>query len=128
MTAANRQCIEVDTRASTDEKTGDPIKLFAQMVREQHHGTKDVEESNTALLQSLMQKGLIPKSSIVWHGDKISKIYGFKVGIDGKIEYNYPSRGSPKRAAKAHVVYSSPPPIDVVTLKNAILASKQMAI
>ena len=129
MTAASRPCIEVDTRTSgkTSDKV-DPIKLFVHMVRVQYHGTKDMEDSNGRLLESLMQKGLIPKSSIVWHGDKISKIYDFKVGIDGKIEYDAPSKGSPKRTAKAHIVPNAPSPIDVVTLKNAILASKQMAI
>ena len=126
MAAASRPCIEVDTR--TSGKTTDPIKLFAHMVRVQYHGTKDMEESNGRLLHSLMQKGLIPKSSIVWRGDKISKIYDFKVGDDGRMEYDYPGKGSPKRAVKAHVVHSAPSPIDVVTLKNAILASKQMAI
>ena len=126
MSAARRPCIEVDTGASG--RTSDPIKLFAHMVRLRYGGTEEVEEYNRRLLESLMQRGQIPKSSIVWHDEKVSKIYGFRAGPSGKIEYDSPSKGSPKRVAKAHVAPEAPPPIDVITLRDAILVSKQMAI
>jgi len=120
-----RRCIEVDT--GTSGRTGDPIGLFARMLREQHGGSDKVEESNKILLESLIRRGQIPRSSIVWHDEKVSKIYGFRVGEGGKIEYDSQSRSPQKKAiVQAHI--AEVPQIDALVLKNAILRSKQMAI
>lgn len=62
------------------------------MLRLKHDATEDVEEYNRELLETLMRKGQIPKSNIVWRGEKVAKIYGFKINKEnGKIEYDTPS-------------------------------------
>lgn len=111
----------------------DPIQLFAHMLGVQNGVGSDAEEHNRKLLETLIQKGHISKTSIIWHDNKISKIYGFKIGDNGKIEYESPQRKvSPKKTtagANAYVaVADARPQIDVLSLQNAILRSKQMAI
>ena len=120
-----RPCIEVDTGSSGN--TGDPVRLFAHKLRMRYGGTDEVEESNRTLMESLITRGQIPRSSIVWHGESISKIYGFKIGERGKIEYDSPSRGLPKKANQARVVDTGSQ-INVQVLRDAIIRSKQMAI
>ena len=122
---SKRPCIEVDTGNSA--LTNDPINDFAHMLRLKHNATEDVEEYNRELLETLMRKGQIPKSNIIWRGEKVAKIYGFKVNKEnGKIEYDTPSKGSPKKVTKAYA--TSIPEVDLSMLKDAIIRSKQMAI
>jgi hypothetical protein len=128
-TATKRPYIEVDTGLpwSHNCDTRDPIGLFAHMLAEQNRGTtKEVEESNRMLLESLFKMGHITKSSILWHGNMVWRIYGFRLGNGGKIEYCSPSRTSPKKTARAYV--ADIPDVDVSALKEAIMRSKQMAI
>lgn len=124
MSTTKRPYIEVDTGGGGVAK--DPIGLFSHMLRLKHGGTEEVEESNKKLLEGLIQRGQIPKSSIVWHDERVSRIYGFSVDDRGKIEYSSPSRGSPKRVAKTYV--ADVPDVDMSVLRNAIIRSKQMAI
>ena len=122
---SKRPCIEVDTGDSN--LTNDPINDFAHMLRLKHNAAEDVEEYNRELLETLMRKGQIPKSNIIWRGEKVAKIYGFKINKEnGKIEYDTPSKGSPKRVVKAYA--TSIPEVDLSMLKDAIVRSKQMAI
>jgi hypothetical protein len=124
MSTNKRPYIEVET--GSGGLTADPIGLFAHMLRLKHGGTKEAEESNRKLLEGLIQGGHIPKSSIVWHDDRVSRIYGFSVDDRGRIKYSSPSRGSPKRTAKTYV--ADVPDVDMSVLRNAIIRSKQMAI
>jgi hypothetical protein len=118
-----RSCIEVGYCA---DDGSDPLKLFAYMLREKYGGNKEVEESNKALLEILIQRGQIPRSSIIWQQDKITKIYGFKVDNSGKIEYDITGSHSPDRRNKTYVANTSK--IDMSAARNAILQSKQASI
>ncbi len=118
-----RSYIEVGYKAVEND---DPVRLFSSMLRERYGGDKGVEDCNRVLLENLIHKGQIPKSSIIWHQDKITKIYGFKVGIDGKIEYDISGSNSPDRRAKTYI--NNTPKIDMSAVRNAILRSKQTAI
>ncbi len=118
-----RSYIEVGYRAGNN---GDPLRLFASMLREKYGGDEEVEESNQRLLESLVQRGQIPKSSIIWHQDKITKIYGFKVDEGGKIEYDITGSNSPDRRTKTYI--TNTPKVDMSAVRNAILRSKQASI
>jgi hypothetical protein len=96
------------------------------MLREKYGGDKDVEDSNRVLLENLIQRGQIPRSSIIWHDEKITKIYGFKVDDSGKIEYDITGSHSPDRRNKTYVTNTSK--VDMSALRNAILRSKQASI
>ena len=126
MPTTKRPCIEVDV--GTGGETSDPIGLFARMLRSKYGGSEDSERSNRELLERLIKNGQIPKSSIVWHGERVSKIHGFKVDAKGRIEYDSPSKGSPPKRPVARAYAAEAPDIDVLVLKDAILRSKQMAI
>ena len=119
-----RPCIEVDTGNSG--MTDDPINLFAHMLRLKYNSTQDVEEYNRRLLESLMRKGHIPKSNIVWRDEKVAKIYGFKIDSSGRIEYDSSTKSSPKRVTKTYA--ASIPEVDLSMLKDAVIRAKQMAI
>lgn len=122
-----RPCIEVETKSC--DKADEPISLFVHMLRLKENSTKDVEEYNKRLLENLIRRNQIPKTSITWHGEKIAKIYGFKIDNNGKIEYNTESKSPPKKAAPVHSVHAiSAPEVDLSMFKDAILRSKQMAI
>lgn len=121
MSTTKRPYIEVDTGGG--DATADPIKLFSHMLRLKHGGTIEVEESNKRLLEGLIEKGLIPKSSIVWNGERVSRIYGFGVDDRGRIEYNLPSRSPPKKVARTYV--PRVPQVDPSVVRNAVLRSKQ---
>jgi len=118
-----RSYIEVGYRAG---ENGDPLRLFASMLREKYGGDEEVEESNQKLLQNLVQRGQIPKSSIIWHQDKITKIYGFKIDDSGKIEYDITGSNSPDRRTKTYI--TNTPKVDMSAVRDAILRSKQAAI
>lgn len=119
-----RPYIEVDTGGSTF--TNEPISLFAQTLRLKEKSTTDVEEYNKRLLENLIRKNQIPRSSIVWHGEKIARIYGFKIDGSGKIEYNTEKKTSPKRVTHVHAVGTSE--LESSMLRDAIIRSKQMEI
>ena len=119
-----RSCIEVGYCA---DDSSDPLKLFAYLLKEKYGSNKEVEESNKKLLEILIQRGHIPRSSIIWQQDKITKIYGFKVDNSGKIEYDITGSHSPdKRRNKTYVANTSK--IDMSAAKNAILQSKHASI
>lgn len=101
----------------------DPIEDFVIRLRPSYGG--QTESFNKDLLSSLVAKGYIPKSSIVWHEDQIVKIYDFKIGKEGKIEYVVPCRPSPQKAIR---VVPSSESLDIQTIKNAITRSKKMAV
>jgi len=107
----------------------DPLELFAHMVRTKHNkGNEKVERSNKKLLESLMSKGQIPKSSIVWnhpYNDAICRIYGFKIDEEGYIQYDISENKSPKKPTRYEIPKSN---VDMYALKNAIIKSKQIAI
>ena len=117
-----RSYIEVEYRSGD----GDPIREFASLLREKHGASEETEEYNRRLLENLVQKGQIPKSSIIWYQDKITKIYGFKVDDTGKILYDLTGSHSPDRRAKAYV--TNAPNIDMSAVRNAILRSKQTPV
>ena len=117
-----RSYIEVGYHAGGQE---DPLRLFASLLREKYGGTEEVEEYNIQLLDNLTKKSQIPKSSIIWNQDKITKIYGFKVDDNGKIEYDIVGSHSPDRRAKTYV--TNTPDIDMSAVRNAIFRSKQAA-
>ncbi len=121
---SKRSYIEVGQgfRGSVD----DPLQLFSFMVRQKYGGNDEDEEYNKKLLTRLMQKGQIPKSSIIWHGDVITKIYGFRVDESGKIEYDISGSNSPDRRVKTYV--TAAPKVDMFAVRNAILRSKQTAV
>lgn len=125
-----RSYIEVGSEAYPESSSylkEDPLQLFAFMLRQKYGGTDESERFNVRLLEGLIKKGKIPKSSIIWHDDIISRIYGFKVDQDGNIEYDISSlNNSPSRSPKRYV--TSAPQIDMSALKNAIIRSKQVAI
>ena len=102
----------------------DPLELFACMLRNKYGGTDDTEQSNFKLLEDLITKRKIAKSSIIWHNDTISRIYGFRVNNKGGIEYD----PSGKSSQKAKLYVTNAPPIDMSSIRNAILKSKQIAI
>ena len=113
----------------TDEE--DPLQLFAYRVREKYRkGTEKVQKSNKKLLESLITKGKIPKSNIVWdpHNESISRIYGFKVDDEGYIQYDITGSNSPKRDSKKEKVNTDRSYIDISALRNAIVMSKEIAI
>jgi hypothetical protein len=122
-----RSCIEVDYRqltlATKDEE--DPLKLFAYMLREKYGGTEETEEYNKILLNNLLQKGQIAKSSIIWQQDKITKLYGFKVDNSGKIEYDINGNHSPEKK-KTYVTNANK--VDLSALKDAIFLTKQTSM
>lgn len=118
-----RSYIEVGYRAGDSE---DPLKLFAAMLKEKYGGTEETEEYNRRLLESLLEKGQIAKSSIIWHQDKITKIYGFKVDSNGKIEYDILGNHSPEKKKKTYVTNTNN--VDMCAVRNAILRSKQATI
>ena len=117
-----RSYIEVEYRSGD----GDPIREFASLLREKHGASEETEEYNRRLLENLVQKGQIPKSSIIWYQDKITKIYGFKVDDTGRILYDLTGSHSPDRRAKAYV--TNAPNIDMSAVRNAILRSKQTPV
>jgi hypothetical protein len=117
-----RSYIEVEYRSGD----GDPIGEFASLLREKHGASEETEEYNRRLIENLVQKGQIPKSSIIWYQDKITKIYGFKVDDTGKILYDLTGSHSPNRRAKAYV--TNAPNIDMSAVRNAILRSKQTPV
>ena len=117
-----RSYIEVEYRSGD----GDPIRELASLLREKHGASEETEEYNRRLLENLVQKGQIPKSSIIWYQDKITKIYGFKVDDTGKILYDLTGSHSPDRRAKAYV--TNAPNIDMSAVRNAILRSKQTPV
>lgn len=114
-----RSYIEVGYRAGSE----DPLGHFVSLLREKHDSSTEIEEYNCRLLGNLIKRGKIPKSSIIWHQDKIIKIYGFKVDKDGKIEYDLVGNNSPDRRTKQYV--SNSPHIDMSAVRNAIIRSKQ---
>lgn len=120
-----RSYIEVSYRAGSDNNSG-VCKQFASSLREKYGGTDNVEKYNERLLDNLMRKGHIPKSSVIWHQDKIVKIYGFKVDEEGKVVYDIAGSHSPNRKAKTYV--TNTPNIDMSAVRNGILRSKQVAI
>jgi len=117
-----RSYIEVEYR-SGDE---DPIRQFASLLRDKHDASEETEEYNRNLLNSLVQRGQIPKSSIIWYKDKITKIYGFKVDDTGKISYDLEGCNSPDRRSRTYFTSSSD--IDMSAEKNAILQPKQTSV
>lgn len=106
--------------------SSEPLKQFSSLLREKYGGTDDVEEYNEKLLENLIRKGHIPRSSVIWHQDKIIKIYGFKVDEEGKVAYDIAGSHSPDRKAKTYV--TNTPNIDMSAVRNAILRSKQASI
>ncbi len=113
----------------TDEE--DPLELFTYMVRNIYgKGTEKVQKSNKKLLESLITKGKIPKSNIVWnpHNESISRIYGFKIDDEGYIQYDLTGSNSPKRDSKKEKVNTDRSYIDISALRNAIVRSKEIAI
>ena len=110
------------------EESEDPVRLFASMLREKYGGTEETEEYNRRLLDNLIQKGHIAKSSIIWHQDRITKIYGFKVDDSGKIEYDIFGSHSPEKKTKARTYVTNTNKVDISAVRNAILRSKQTAI
>ena len=122
-----RPYIEVDTGRAAEGGTGsDPIELFAHMLRVQRGDAPEIEESNRKLLKALVHKEQIPRSSIVWHNNRVSRIYGLKLDSSGRVQYGSPAKGSPKRTPKAYV--ADVEPINLSVLRDAIVRSKQMAI
>ena len=117
-----RSYIEVEYR-SCDE---DPIRQFASLLRDKHGGTEETEEYNRRLLDNLVKRGHIPKSSIIWHQDQITKIYGFKVDDTGRVTYDLTGSHSPDRKAKTYV--TNAPNIDMSAVRNAVLRSKQTPV
>jgi hypothetical protein len=118
----NRPYIEVDHVDAVS--ASDPIEKFAILLRRKYGGGKQTEDFNRDLLSSLIAKGYIPKSSIVWHQDEILKIFDFKIGKEGKIEYVVPCRPIPQRVIRRAESGDS----DIETIKNAITRSKKMAV
>ena len=109
----------------------DPLELFAYMVREKYRkGTEKAQKSNKKLLESLISKGQIPKSNIIWnpHNDSISRIYGFKVDSEGYIQYDIAGSNSPNRTSRKERVDTDRSYIDISALRNAIVRSKEIAI
>lgn len=107
----------------------DPLELFAHMVRTKlKKGNEKVEQSNKKLLESLMSKGQIPRSNIIWnhpYNDAICRIYGFKVDEEGYIQYDLSDDNSPKKPALYEVPKSN---VDMFAIRNAIIKSKRIAI
>jgi hypothetical protein len=125
---AKRPCIEVDTGNSG--LTSDPINHFAYMLRLKHNSTEEVEEYNRRLLETLIGKGHIPKSNIIWRDEKLARIYGFKIDDEGKIEYDTTTKSSPKSSPKkvTKAYAASIPEVDLSMLKDAVIRANQMAI
>jgi len=121
----DRPYIEVYCSTSPAVSTSDPIELFVTRLKKRYGGSEQTKSFNKDLLNSLVTKGYIPKSSIVWRHDQILKIFDFRIGEDGKIEYVIPCRPSPKKVAPAAEQDIN---IDIKTIKNAISRSKQMAV
>lgn len=117
-----RSYIEVEYRSGD----GDPVRQFASLLREKHDASEKTEEYNRQLLENLVQRGQIPKSSIIWYQDKITKIYGFKIDDTGKILYDLTDNNSPDRRARTYFTSSSD--IDMSAVKNAVLLSKQTPV
>ena len=117
-----RSYIEVEYRSGD----GDPIRQFASLLRDKHGASEETEEYNRRLLDNLVQRGQIPKSSIIWYQDKITKIYGFKIDDTGKILYDLTGSHSPDRRAKAYV--TNAPNIDMSAVRNAVLRSKRTPV
>jgi len=113
-----RSYIEVGYREGSE----DPLQQFVSLLREKHGSSMEIEEYNLKLLSNLTKIDKIPKPSIIWHRDRIIKIYGFKVDNNGKIEYDL-AGNSPDRKAKQYV--SNSPHINMSDVRNAILRSKQ---
>lgn len=116
----------IEVRADDVGADEEPLKQFASLLRERYGGAKKVEEYNEKLLESLVRRGQIPKSSIIWHQDKITKIYGFKVDEEGKIVYDITGSHSPDRRTKTYV--TNTPNIDMLAVRDAILRSKQASM
>jgi hypothetical protein len=117
-----RSYIEVGFKEGDND---DPLKLFASLLKSKYGGTEETEEHNRKLLESLIQKGHIAKSNIIWHRDKITKIYGFKVDSSGKIEYDISGSHSPEKK-KTYVTSTNK--VDMSAVKNAIYRSRHAAI
>ena len=117
-----RSYIEVEYRPGGE----DPIRQFASLLSDKYGANEETEDYNRRLLENLVQKGQIPKSSIIWYQDKITKIYGFKVDDTGKIRYDLTGSHSPDRRAKAYV--TNAPNIDMSAVRDAILRSKQTPV
>ncbi len=101
----------------------DPLTRFVSLLKEKHNSSKQTTEYNLTLLNNLIEKRKIQKSSIIWHHDNITKIYGFRVDDNGKIGYDIVGNNSPEKKTKQYV--SSSPSINMEAVKNAILRSKQ---
>ncbi len=123
-----RSYIEVGYRdVQSADRPDDPLRQFASSLRDKHGGDEEVEEYNFRLLENLVERDQIPKSSIIWHQDKITKIYGFKVDNGGKIAYDIEGSHSPDRR-KAKTYVANTPSIDMLAVRNAILRSKQASV
>jgi hypothetical protein len=112
-----RPYIEADNYDRSDSR--DPIYSFVQKIHQKHGGTTEVLDENRVLLENLIAKGHIAKSSIIWDSDKehISKIYGLSVDDKGHIRYertqHYPE--------KIDTVGTQVNPLDLLSLKNAVI-------
>ena len=110
-------------------KNCDPLQLFASMLKDKYGGTENTENTNYKLLKDLIKRGKVSKSSIIWHNDTISRIYGFKIDHNGEIEYDISGNQSPEKPKpKSKLYVTNAPPIDMSALRNAIIRSKQIAI
>lgn len=118
-----RSCIEVHPGDTVHNS--DPLTQFVSLLEDKHNSSKEITEYNLKLLNNLVQKRKIQKSSIIWHHDTIAKIYGFRVDDNGKIEYDVGSY-SPERKTKQYVSSSSK--INMSAVRNAIIRSKQQSI
>lgn len=125
-----RSCIEVKTLGHSPNSSlclpVDPVREFALLLGERHGSSEDVDDYNIQLLENLIQNNQISKSSIIWQQGKIKKIYGFRAGNRGKIEFDLTEGNSPDRKAKKYI--TSTPPINMCAVKNAIIKSKQAAM
>ena len=119
-----RPCIEVDPNlyeSLTVDNKKDPFELFVVLLKEESNATEEVKATNKNVIINLLSNGHISKSSIIWQNDRIVKIYGLKVGADGRIKYEKhrsPERKPPINVADAHKV-------NFTELKNAIIRVKQ---
>ena len=108
-----RPYIEVNNTSSI-LREDDPISVFVYMLNAQHDD--DVVEDNITLLKTLISKGHIVKSSIMWDNDHISKIYGLKVNDKGRIIYEK----TPQSQDKGVRVGTKLSSLDLSSLRRAV--------
>jgi hypothetical protein len=112
-----RPHIEVDNYITFDSKH--PIQSFVNNIRypQDIDITVGLLDENLLLLQNLIARGHIAKSSIIWDGERITRIYGLSIDNNGRIRYeraqHYPER--------IDTVGTQVGPLDLLSLRRAVI-------